>query len=593
MKIDKNMSNQELAKLLRAISAAYEIKGGNRFKIMAYDRAATAVEHATSEAKDLWDDGKLTSLPGIGVSIASHLDELFRTGRVPHFENLMKGLPSAMFELLGISGIGAKTAHRLCKELKLKDPTTVVDDLIKAAKKGKIAPIEGFGEKSQADILEALEEFKKGQVKKKRMLLPYADTVAQEIISYLKKCPSTIKVDSLGSLRRMVATIGDIDIAVATKRPIEVVNWFVRYHKKKKIIEKGPTGASILLKSGPQVDLRVQKPEAYGSMLQYFIGSKHHNIHLREVALKKGLSLSEYGIKKGKRLTEYATEEEFYHALGMPWIPPEIREDTGEIEAAQMDKLPKLIKLSDIKGDLHTHSNFPIEESHDPGTQSMEEMIARAAELGYEYIGFTEHNPSISQHSEKKIIDLIKRKREKIDKINSSRTKKLLKMVLNGLEIDIRPNSELAFPDKGFKFLDYVVASVHSNFRMKRKEMTERILKAIEHPKVKILGHPTGRRLNKREGYELEWDKIFEFCLKNDKWLEINAWPDRLDLPDVLVREAVKNGVKMVINTDSHALEHMDLMRYGVSVARRGWATPRDVINTLSLGKLSVILKLI
>jgi len=591
MKMNRNMNNQEVAHLLRAISAAYEVKGDDRFKIIAYDRAATAVEHATSEVKDLWDDGKLRTLPGIGAGIAQHLDELFRKGRVRHFDQIMKGLPPAMFELLNIPGIGAKTAHRLCKELKLKSSATVINDLSREAKKGKIASIEGFGEKSQADILEALKEFKKGQVKKKRMLLSYADVIAQEIISYLKKCPSSIKVDALGSLRRKVATVGDVDIAVATKKPAVVVNWFAKYPKKKKVVEKGPTGASILLKSGHQIDLRVQKPEAYGSMLQYFIGSKHHNIHLRELALKKRLSLSEHGIKKGKKLVEYATEEEFYRALGMPWIPPEIREDSGEIEAALAGRLPKLVELKDIKGDLHTHSNFPIEESHDPGTNSMEEMIKKAEELGWQYLGFTEHNPSISQHSDKKIIALIQRKKEKIDKINSSRTKKLLKTIFNGLEIDIRPNGKLAIPEKGLELLDYGVASIHSSFRMSRDQMTKRVLKAIAHPKIKILGHPTGRKLGSREGYELDWDRVFDFCKKHDKWLEVNALPDRLDLPDVLVCEAVKNGVKMVINTDSHAVEHMDLMKYGVSVARRGWAQKKDIINTLPYDKIMKELK--
>jgi len=586
MKMNRNMNNQKVAHLLRAISAAYEVKGGDRFRIIAYDRAATAVEHATSEAKDLWDDGKLRTLPGIGAGIAQHLDELFRKGKVRHFDQIMKGLPPAMFELLSIPGIGAKTAHRLCKELKLKNPTTVINDLSRAAKKGKIASIEGFGEKSQTDILEALKEFKKGQAKKKRMLLSYADVIAQEIISYLKKCPFSIKVDALGSLRRKVATVGDVDIAVATKKTAEVVNWFAKYPKKKKLVEKGPTGASILLKSGHQIDLRVQKPEAYGSMLQYFIGSKHHNIHLRELALKKRLSLSEHGIKKGKKLVEYATEEEFYRALGMPWIPPEIREDSGEIEAALAGRLPKLVELKDIKGDLHIHSNFPIEESHDPGTNSMEEMIKKAEELGWQYLGFTEHNPSISRHSDKKIIALIQRKKEKIDKINSSRTKKLLKTIFNGLEIDIRPNGELAIPEKGLERLDYGVASIHSSFKMSRDQMTKRVLKAIAHPKIKILGHPTGRMLDRREGYELDWDRIFDFCKKHNKWLEVNSLPDRLDLPDVLVREAVKNGVKMVINTDSHAAGHMDLMEYGVSVARRGWAQKKDIINTLPYDKI-------
>jgi len=588
MKMNRNLNNQEVACLLQAIAAAYEVKNSNRFKIIAYDRAATAVENATSEVKDLWDDGKLRTLPGIGASIAQHLDELFRTGKVKHFNRLIKGLPPAMFEFLSISGIGAKTAYKLCQELEIKRAKTALVELEKAAKKGKIALLEGFGEKSQTDILEAILDFKKGRIKKKRMPLSYADAVAQDIIVYLKKSPATLKIDPLGSLKRRVATVGDIDIAVATKKPTEVVSWFVAYPKKKKLIEKGPTGASILLKGGCQVDLRVQKPEAYGSMLQYFIGSKHHNIHLREFALKKGLSLSEHGIKKGKKLKEYATEEQFYHDLGLPWIPPEIREDTGEIEVAQKGELPNLVKTSDIKGDFHLHSNYPLEPSHDEGENSMEEMAMKAIELGYEYIGFSEHNPSLSHHSEKQIIDLVKRKNGAVEQLKSSCNKITL---LNGLEVDIRPNGQLAFPEKGFDLLDYVVASIHSSFKMNKKEMTRRVLAGLEHPKVKILGHPTGRKLGQREGYELNWEKVFAFCKKADIWLEINAWPDRLDLPDVLVREAVKNGVKMVINTDSHALSQMGLMPYGVSVARRGWAEKSDIINTLSWLKLNARLK--
>jgi len=586
--MNRNLNNQEVACLLQAIAAAYEVKNSNRFKIIAYDRAATAVENATSEVKDLWDDGKLRTLPGIGASIAQHLDELFRTGKVKHFNRLIKGLPPAMFEFLSISGIGAKTAYKLCQELEIKRAKTALVELEKAAKKGKIALLEGFGEKSQTDILEAILDFKKGRIKKKRMPLSYADAVAQDIIVYLKKSPATLKIDPLGSLKRRVATVGDIDIAVATKKPTEVVSWFVAYPKKKKLIEKGPTGASILLKGGCQVDLRVQKPEAYGSMLQYFIGSKHHNIHLREFALKKGLSLSEHGIKKGKKLKEYATEEQFYHDLGLPWIPPEIREDTGEIEVAQKGELPNLVKTSDIKGDFHLHSNYPLEPSHDEGKNSMEEMAMKAIELGYEYIGFSEHNPSLSHHSEKQIIDLVKRKNGAVEQLKSSCNKITL---LNGLEVDIRPNGQLAFPEKGFDLLDYVVASIHSSFKMNKKEMTRRVLAGLEHPKVKILGHPTGRKLGQREGYELNWEKVFAFCKKADIWLEINAWPDRLDLPDVLVREAVKNGVKMVINTDSHALSQMGLMPYGVSVARRGWAEKSDIINTLSWLKLNARLK--
>ncbi|MGB9911129.1 MAG: DNA polymerase/3'-5' exonuclease PolX [Microgenomates group bacterium] len=602
------MNNQEIAKLLRSVAAAYEVKGGNKFKVMAYDRAATAVEHATSELKDLWDDGKLDEVPGIGKSIASHLDELFRTGRVKHFENLMKNLPPAMFELLELPGLGAKRAYKLCQELGIWEAKGAIDKLEKAGKEGKIALIETFGETSQKNILEAIAAFKKGEIKENRMNLPYAWEMTKEILSYLEKNSAVLRADPLGSLRRKTATVGDIDIAVATNQPEKVISYFLKFPKIRKIIEKGPSGTSVVLTNGRQVDLRVQRPTAYGAMLQYFTGSKQHNIHLRELALKMGLSLSEYGIKVVKKLAgqklkmknynskmkiyEFANEEEFYQALGLPWIPPELREDTGEIEAAQKGKLPNLVTLKDIKGDLHTHSNFPIEESHDPGQDTIEKMIVSAENLGYEYLGFAEHNPSQSQHTEKQIIELIKRKKDYIDKINYSRVNKLLKKVFNGLEIDIKPNGELALPDKAFSYLDYAIASVHSNFRMPRKKMTKRILRALAHPKVKILGHPTGRKIGKREGYELDWEKIFAFCLKYDKWLEINAWPDRLDLPDSLVREAVKNGVKMIINTDSHAFDHLYLMEYGVAVARRGWAEKKDIVNTLDCDTIIKKLKL-
>jgi len=605
------ITNKEIAKLLRSIAAAYEVKEGNKFKVMAYDRAATAVEHATSELKDLWDDGKLEEVPGIGKSIAQHLDELFRLGRVKHFEEIKRSLPPAMFELLDIPGIGAKKAFKLCKNLGILEAKTAVEELEKAAREGKVAKIEGFGEESQRDILEGIKAFKKGQIKENRMTLPYAWEMAKEILEYLKKHPAVKRTDPLGSLRRRVATVGDVDIAVATEEGDKVIDYFLKFPKIRQVIEKGPSGTSVLLYNGRQVDLRVQKPQAYGAMLQYFTGSKQHNIHLRELALKMGLSLSEHGIKiidKGKvqslkfkvqsaswrtksKIYEFAREEDFYNALGLIWIPPELREDTGEIEAAQKGKLPKLVEVDDIKGDLHMHSNFPVEESHDPGVDSMEKMIEVAASLGYEYIGFSEHNPSQSQHNPEEIISLIKRKKEVIDKINYSRTKKLLKWVFNGLEIDIKPNGDLAIPLRALDLLDYGIASVHSNFKMSRKEMTRRVLKALDHPKIKIFGHPTGRKLGQREGYELDWEKIFDFCLKRGKWIEINSWPDRLDLPDSLVREAMKKGVKMIINTDSHAAEHLYLMEFGVSVARRGWAEKEDIVNTLPYDKINKLLK--
>lgn len=589
MKKGYYFTNQQVSQILSSVAAAYEVKKDDRFKIIAYERAADSVEHASNDIKDLWDEGKLDQLAGIGPSIASHLNELFKTGKVRHFNQVLSGLPPAMFELMKISGVGAKTAYKLCQKLKIENPITAVRDLVKAAEQGKIRKIEGFGEESERKIVEAIQEVRR---KTQRILLPQASALAEEILNWLRKSKLIVRADPLGSLRRQVSTVGDIDIAVATNSPKDTIKYFISYPKKKKVLEAGKTTASILLKGGEQVDLMVQPTSSYGALLQHLTGSKHHNIALRELALKKGLSLSEYGIKRkmenGKwRMEKYDTEEKFYQALSLDFIPPEMREDTGEIEAAQNHQLPKLIEENEIKGDLHLHSNFPIEESHDPGTDSPEEMIKKAEALNYEYIGFSEHNPSMSNHSEKQIINLLKAKKEKIEQLNYSRTNKLPKRIYNGLEVDVRPDGKLALPEKALELLDYVIASIHSSFRMNSEEMTKRVLEGLSPKKVKILGHPTGRLLNKREGYELNWDKIFDFCLKNDKWLEINAWPARLDLPDSLVREAVKKGVKIIINTDAHSTEEMDLMPFGVSVARRGWAEKGDIVNALNCDKIN------
>ena len=583
MKMSREMTNKEVARLLKEVSAALEVKGGNRFKIAAYDRVATAIEHATSEVKDLWDDNKLQEIPGIGVNLSAYLDELFRKGKVAHFERIFRNLPPAMFEFLEIPGIGSKTAYKLCRELKIKEAKTALPRLKEALKAGKIRLIEGFGEQSEKDILEGLESLKKHS---ERMLLPFAWELAQKVIEYLARGKIGVRIKPLGSLRRMAATVGDIDLAVATTQPKKAIERFVSFPEVKEVVVSGGNTARIIHHNGRQIDLKTMNPQAYGALLQHFTGSKQHNIHLREIAQKKGLSLSEYGIKKGGKIKKYAAEETFYQALGMAWIPPELREDTGEIEAAQKKELPQLVELKDIKGDLHVHSNFPIEPSHDEGADTFEVLLNKAQELGYEYLGLSEHNPSSSQHNSNQIIEILKRKKEEIDKLNYSRVKKLSVYALNSLEIDIKPDGSLALPEKALKYLDFAIASIHSSFKMSRQEMTRRVLTSLAHPKIKILGHPTGRKIGEREGYELDWEKIFAFCLKNNKYLEINAWPNRLDLPDTLVREAVKIGVKMVINTDAHAVGQLDLMPYGVAVARRGWATKNDIINTMGYNEL-------
>lgn len=595
------MTNQKIAEILRNVAASYFINGENKFKIIAYNKAAETIQNSLVEARDLWKEGKLSAIPGVGKSIASYLDELFRTGKVKHFEKILQSMPQAMFPLLNVPGFGPKKAFKLVMILKLTNPETVIKDLFKAAKDHRIASIEGFGDRSQKDIMEALERFTRGRMKENRMPLLYADIQATAITTYLKHNKDTIEALPLGSLRRKVATIGDIDIAVSTNNPKSVIDWFLKYPKMEKTIEKGSSGASILLDNGIQVDLRIQYPGKFGAMLQYFTGSKRHNIHLREIALRHDLSLSEYGIKplsqkQKKRLSTYtydkklkvyeiAKEENFYKVLGLPWIPPELREDSGEIDEALQNRLPLLVSLDDIKGDFHLHTNYDLKPSHDLGVSSLKNIMLTADKLGYEYIGISDHNPSFSNHNNRQIVHIMKRRSDYIEHIQSS-TKSVRVKLFIMLEIDILPDGHLALPDEAFQYIDAAIVSIHSSFTMNKDKMTARILSGLSHPKVKILAHPTGRLLGKRDSYEVDWTKIFDFCKKNKKALEINAFPERLDLPDSLVHEAVHKGVILVVNTDSHECMQMPLMRYGVSVARRGWAKKSDILNSMPYNKV-------
>ena len=562
-------TNLQIAEILRDVAASYQLKDDKKYKfqIIAYERAADAVEHATSELKDLWDDKKLEDVPGIGPSIAEHLSELFEKGHSKHFDDLMKDIPPEAFKLMELPGIGIKTALKLMKE-------------------GK-----------PGEVKKLLNEVKEKEKKGRRHLLPYAAMIASEIMDYLLKNSSVKRVDPLGSLRRQTGTVGDIDLSVATDNGPEVLEYFTKYPKSQKTIEKGDHSASILLPGDVQVDLMVQPVESYGSLLQHFTGSKHHNIALRELALKKGLSLSEYGIKhkgKNEKMKSFKSEPELYKFLGLDYIEPELREDTGEIEAALDHKLPNLVELRDIKSDLQIHTSFNIETSHDLGESSMEEIVRKGDELGYEYLAFTEHNPSQRGHTDAQIVDILKKKREKIDQLNYSfviKNTKNVRKVFNSLEIDILPDGRLPVPEEGLSTLDFALVSIHSSFALTREEMTKRVLTALTHPKAKIFAHPTARKLNEREGVELNWPEIFEFCLKNNKWIEINCDPMRLDLPDTLVREAVKNGVKLTHGTDAHHADGMNNMMFGVSVARRGWCTPNDIINTQSLEDFEKLLK--
>jgi len=578
------MVNLKLAQFLRNVAAAYEIKNEKKyfFQILAYRRAADSIEHCSSEVKDFWDEGKLDEIPGVGESLEKYLGEFFKTGRVKHFKKVMKGIPSPVFDLLVIPNFGPKRAYKLVKKLRLEKSKDILKDLKEAIKKNKIAGLKGFGEKSQELIAKGIKAYGKSEAKLSRMVLPFADMLAREIVAYLRREPTIKRIDVLGSLRRRVSTVGDIDISIVTTDSKRAINHFISYPKKIRLIESGSVKASMVVSGGHQIDLMVQPEESYGSLLAHFTGSKHHNIALRELAQKKNMSISEHGIKKGRKTYKFETERKFYKFLKMGWIPPEIREDTGEVEAALKGKLPKLVDFADIKGDLHIHDNFDVETGLDLGKSSFEELLKEALKMGYEYIGFSDHSPSVSNHTDKQIYEILKRRTDKIEKIKSSNLHGEKIRVFNMLEVDILASSKLAVFDKALELLDGAIGAIHTGFAMSKKEMTKRILTALDHPKVKIFAHPTGRLLEGREGYELDWDKIFEFCLKKNKALEINAFPARLDLPDFLVREAVKNKVKMVINTDAHNIEGLGYMEYGVSVARRGWAEASDILNTLS-----------
>lgn len=597
MRKQKVLTNLEIAELLRSVAAAYQLKDANKnkFRIIAYERAADAIEHESSELKDLWDENKLSDVAGVGESIASHLGDLFLYGESKHFNEILKGLPEAIFKLMELPGIGIKTAYKLVTRLKIGN-VNPVGDLQKAAVSGKIRSLEGFGEESEKEILEAVDKVKK---RVKRYLLPYAIKISEEIIAWLKNDRNLQKVEVLGSLRRKVSTVGDIDIGIASSNPKETLKHFTEYPHKQRVIELGDVSAAIVTTGGVQVDVIALPKKSFGSLLQHFTGSKHHNIALRELALKKGLSLSERGIKKvdrsndskGGKILEFEDEQEFYNYLGLDWIPPELREGGNEIEAALNKKIPELIQLNEVRGDLQIHSDFDIETSHDLGTSSMQEIIESANLKGYEYLAFTEHNPSRSRHTEKQVVEILKKKKEFVEKINDNLPKGSVKKVFNSLEIDILPTGKLPVSDKALETLDFALVSIHSSFEMPKEVMTRRIIAGLNNPKVKVWAHPTGRLLQKREGVEADFREIFEFCVKNKKFVEINADPMRLDLPDYLVKIARDLGVYFTFGTDAHNIDGLNNMPWAVSVARRGWLTKQNVVNTKSIAEFEKMLE--
>ena len=586
-------TNQEIATTLRRVAAVFEVIDSDFFRTRAYQNAANAIENLTISAHDLFEQKKLTEIPGVGPNIANHLEELFTKGKSSHFEREMNRVPSGMFGLLGIRGIGPKIAFKLAKKFALQSEATAKRDLLKLIKENKLEGLDGFGDKLIAKLKTSIDnQFNK----KVRMLQSEAYPIADRFLSYIKNLPRVKMAEPLGSIRRRLSTVGDIDIAICTNSPGKVIPGILRYPEIYKVISQGEAVVRVKLRSGHEVDLKVGKTNEWGSLLQHYTGSKLHNISLRTYAASKNLSLSEHGIKNLKNNKIYFAKDEktFYHKLNLPYIPPELREGEEELELAKENHIPELVESADLKGDLHLHSSFDFSTSHDLGTSSLVEILKQAAILGYQYIGITDHNPKfngLSIAQKKKILDKrrmwIKSEIHEYEKIVKSNKIK----ILIGLEIDIRKDGDLALEDELFKDLDYSIVSIHSFFELSREENTARIIKALSHPKAVILGHPTGRLINQRESIQADWLRIIDFCKVNRKILEVNASPQRLDLPDDLVKLAVRSGVKISINSDSHHVEQMSHLASGIFVARRGWATKNDVINTFSFFDLLKMLK--
>jgi len=582
--VDKShkFSNKEIVRILKEVLSAMEVKGFNIFETRAYQNAVSAIDNLTTTVYDLWEEKRLREIPGVGATLESHLDELFKTGKVEKFYSVKKGLPEGMFGLIGVRGIGAKKALKLAMAFKLTDRSNAMEKVKQAAENGQIRNLESFGEKSEKDILNAITEAKLTKNAKKRLLLYQAEEISERLISYIKKLDVVLQAESLGSLRRRNATVGDIDIAISTNNSEKVIEHFMKYTEIDEVLSKGDKKVSVVLKNDIQVDLRTSDPGAFGSMMQYFTGSKQHNIILRTYSLEKGKSLSEYGITYRNKLHKFSTEEDFYKFLNMQYIPPELRHGKNEVELALKNKTPELVNINDIKGDFHTHT------TDSDGVDTLEEMVKTAHSLGYKYYGISDHAPSVQSRGYKAVEKIIFEKKEKIKKLNEKY--KDMKLFF-GYEVNILADTTLALPDGLLKELDYVVASIHTSFDQDREIITKRIINSIENPYVTIIGHPTGRLINEREASDTDWTKVFRAAQSNDKIFEINSQLNRLDLTDDLVKEALEYGIKLIVNTDAHATDQLYYLKYGIDVARRGGCTKADIINSLDLEDFVRIIK--
>lgn len=556
------------------IADMLEIQEESPFRITAYRRAARALEGLTEDIAAVAARDALEDIPGIGKGTAEKIAEFLQTGTCRYYEELRASLPPGITTLMTVPEVGPKTALLLHDRLGV----TSIEELEQACKDGTVSKLPRMGAKTEENILKGIALLRRTQERQPiGRVLPHA----QEILDALRGLKEVKQISLAGSLRRMKESIGDIDILVTSSTPEPVMDTFTTLPRVKQILAKGPTRSSVILDTGVQADVRVVEPESYGAALQYFTGSKEHNVRLREKAVKRGLKVNEYGVfrVKGDRRIAGETEEDVYQAVGLIWMPPEIREDQGEIELAERGGLPTLISLKDIRGDLQMHTRWS------DGSDTVEEMARAAKALGYGYIAITDHSQSLKFVGGVPIDELrdhVKTMKKVSDKVGIA--------VLAGTECDILPDGRLDYPDDVLRELDVVVASVHSRLRMDEDEMTARIIKAMEHPHVDIIGHPTGRLLGQRDAYAVSMERVVDAARRTGTVLEINASPERLDLSDTHARMAREHGVKLVISTDAHNRYQLRYMEFGVGVARRAWIEPKDVINTMTLKQLTAFL---
>jgi len=570
--------NNDVVEIFDEVADFLEIKGDNPFRVRAYRNAARTVSGLSRSVADLAKEDKgLDGIPGIGKDLAEKVRTIVATKKLPFLEDLKKEFPPGLSALLRVRGLGPKKVAALHKELKIAS----VEDLKKAAADGKIRALAGFSVKTEQSILE---EIGRGQVTDRgpeRFKLARAEEIVTPLFGELKGAAGVEEIAIAGSYRRRAETVGDVDILAAAEKSQAVMDRFVHFDDVDKVLAEGETKSSVLLRGGLQVDLRVVEPKSFGAALHYFTGSKAHNIAVRLMGVKRGLKVNEYGVFRGKKTIAGRTEEEIYKLFGMPWIEPELREDRGELQAALKGKLPHLVTLGDIRGDLHSHTKTT------DGRSTAEEMAEAAKKLGYEYLAISDHSKRVTMAHGLDAKGLAKANKA-VDKLNAK-----LKGItlLKSIECDILADGSLDLPDAVLAECDLVIASVHYNSKMSKEKQTERVIRALDNRHVNIFGHPTGRLINERPAYEIDLERVMKAAVERGCVLELNAHPDRLDLNDVHCQMAKKMGLKIAVSTDAHSLDDLKLMRFGIGQARRGWIEPADVVNTRPLPELRKLLK--